>query len=177
MSVVKFVQYDESVHKVDYIEMFVEYGKWLDKHILDHYGVPLFQNDIRETTLGYIPHITPIKPPEGINLVLMVDGKNAGMARFDKFDEGIGMIHNVFIYSEFRGKSYSKQMMDVIEEKARDYGYKLLRLDTSGRNVVSQNLYKKRGYVEIERFTDFENLKNEVTRPYYLEKVYMEKQL
>ena len=28
-----------------------------------------------------------------------------------------------------------------------------------------------------ERFTDFENLKSESTRPYYLEKIYMEKKL
>ena len=177
MSDVGFVQYDEVVHKADYIDMFVEYGKWLNKHVMDHYGVPLFQNDIKELTLEFIPQITPIKPPEGINLLLRVDGKTVGMARFDKFEEGIGMVHNVFIYSEHRGKGFSKLMMDVIEEKASEFGYKFLRLDTSGRNVISQKLYKKRGYIEIERFTDFENLNNEFTRLYYIEKVYMEKQL
>jgi len=68
-------------------------------------------------------------------------------------------------------------MMHVIEKKAKEFGFRFLRLDTGGFNVVAQSLYKKLGFVEIERFTDFENLKDESTRPYHLEKVYMEKKL
>ena len=116
--------------------------------------------------------------PDGrTDILYMHDEKVAGMTRLDKFDEGIGMIHNVYIYPTYRGRGLSKQMMYVVEEKAREFGYRFLRLDTGGFNVVAQNLYRKLGYVEIERFIDFENLKNERTRPYYFDKLYMEKQL
>jgi hypothetical protein len=42
MSEVEFVPYDEVAHKADYIDMFIEYGKWLDSQVLDHYGFHLF---------------------------------------------------------------------------------------------------------------------------------------
>lgn len=174
---VEFVPYDEAAHKADYIDMFIEYGKWLDSQVLDHYGVHLFQSGVKETVDRLVPRFTAIKPPEGIFLIMKVDGKTAGMARLDRIDENVGMVHNVYIYPEYRGKGYSTRMMDVLEEKARGFGYSFLRLDTGGFNVVAQSLYRKLGYVEIERFTDFDNLKNPVTRQYYLEKIYMEKKL
>lgn len=177
MAEVEFLPYDEVTHKADYIDMLVEYCKWLDSQVLDHYGFHLFQSDIKETIDRLVPRFTAIKPPEGITLIMKVDGKTAGMARLDRIDENVGMIHNVYIYPEYRGKGYSIQMMDVLEEKARSYGYSFLRLDTGGFNAVVQSLYRKLGYVEVERFTDFDNLKNPVTRQYYLEKIYMEKEL
>jgi ribosomal protein S18 acetylase RimI-like enzyme len=175
---VEFVPYDEDIHKTDYIDMFLEYGKWLDDQVLNHYGFHLFADaDVKRVIDRLVPRFTSYDSSEGIILILKVDSKTAGMARLDKFGEDIGFIHNVYIYPEYRGKGYSKQMMYDLEERANKFGYSSLRLDAGGFNVVAKNLYRKLGYHEIERFTDFDNLKIERTRPYYQEKIYMEKKL
>ena len=172
------VENDENSHEEVLCDMFLEYGKWLDEQVFKHHGFHLFRyGDVKSRISSLIPRFTSYDPSEAILLLLTVDGNVAGMTRLDKFDDGIGMIHNVFIYPEYRGRGLSKQMMYVVEEKAREFGYRFIRLDTGGFNVAAQSLYRKLGYYEIERFTDFENLKRERTRPYYLEKVYMEKQL
>jgi len=175
---IDFVEYDESIHKEALFDMFLKYGEWLDEQVLKHHGFHLFTGgDVKIRIDSLIPRFTSYDPSDAILLLLTVDGNVAGMTRLDKFAKGVGMIHNVYIYPEYRGRGLSKQMMYVVEEKAREFGFKFLRLDTGGFNVVAKSLYRKLGYYETERFTDFENLKREHTRPYYLEKVYMEKKL
>jgi GNAT superfamily N-acetyltransferase len=175
---VELLPYDEEIHKADYIDMFLEYGKWLDDQVVNTYGFHLFPDgDIKKVVDRVVPIFTKYGPLEGIIFILKIDGKSAGMVRMSKFNENIGMIHNLYIYPEYRGKGYSKQMMYFLEDKAREFGYSFLRLDHGGFNIVAQNLYRKLGYVEIDRFTDVARLENEVTQPYYDDKVHMEKKL
>lgn len=178
MGQVEFVPYNDKNHKTDVFEMFVEYGYWLDNQVFTHYGLHLFANgDVKKACDTLVPRFTAYSPSEGIILLLTVDNKTAGMVRLSKYDENIGSIHNVYIYPEFRGRGYSKLIMYELEKRAKELGYLFLRLDTGGFNHVAQSLYKKLGYIEIDRYTDFENLKDEVKSKYYLDKVYMEKQL
>ena len=83
----------------------------------------------------------------------------------------------MFIYPRFRGNGYSKLLMYELEDRAKKFGYSVLRLDTGGFNVVAQILYRKLGYIEVERFTPVSIVENEKTRQYFSEKVHMEKQL
>ena len=170
--------YDDERHREQYIEMMVEYGSWLDNEVYIHYGVKLIQDgDIR----GFIERITPsmisLKPPEGIIIILEVDGKAAGMARLDTFEEGIGEIHNIWTIPKHRGKGYATRLMNHIEEKAKEFGLSSLRLDTAKFNTPAQNLYKKIGYKEIDIYREITRNENENIRLYYEEKVYMDKKL
>ena len=67
--------------------------------------------------------------------------------------------------------------MKVMEDKAMEFGFTSLRLDTAKFNVPAQRLYYKIGYNEIERYRKITRNENEHIRLYYEEKVYMEKQL
>jgi ribosomal protein S18 acetylase RimI-like enzyme len=64
-------------------------------------------------------------------------------------------------------------MMKRLEEKARDFGYSTLRLDTSEYMAAALHIYRKAGFKETEVFPI------EVTRLSETEgiKIYMEKQL
>jgi GNAT superfamily N-acetyltransferase len=138
---IDFVEYDESIHKENLFDMYLKLGEWLDEQVLTHHGFHLFTDgDVRGRMDILVPRFTSYDPSEAILLLLTVNGNIAGMTRLDKFSEGIGMIHNVYIYPEYRGRGLSKQMMYVIEEKARDFGFKFLRLDVGGFNIVAQKL-------------------------------------
>ena len=174
----EFVPYDDEHHRAPCIEMGIEYCSWLSSEVYTHYGVKLIKDgDIQ----GFVERNTPgwasVKPPMGIFLILEVDGEAAGMGRFDIFEEGIGEVHNIWINPEHRGKGYATHLMNRLEEKAKEYGFSALRLDTAKFNTPAQRLYKKIGYNEIERYRKVTRNENENIRLYYEEKVYMEKRL
>jgi len=57
-----------------------------------------------------------------------------------------GYIFDVEIREEFRGRGYGKQIMLLIEEKARELGIRRMGLHVFAYNNVAQNLYKNIGY-------------------------------
>ena len=57
-----------------------------------------------------------------------------------------GFIFDVEIREEFRGKGYGKQIMLLIEEKARELELKSIGLHVFGYNTVAKNLYEGIGY-------------------------------
>ncbi len=57
-----------------------------------------------------------------------------------------GFIFDVEVKEEFRGKGYGKQVMLLIEEKARELGIKRMGLHVFAYNDVAKNLYEGVGY-------------------------------
>ncbi len=57
-----------------------------------------------------------------------------------------GFIFEVYIDEQQRGKGYGKQLMLLIEEKARELGLKSLGLHVFAYNDVARKLYEAVGY-------------------------------
>jgi len=57
-----------------------------------------------------------------------------------------GFILELYVEESQRGKGYGKQIMLLIEEKARELGLKAIGLHVFGSNKIAQNLYKAVGY-------------------------------
>jgi ribosomal protein S18 acetylase RimI-like enzyme len=57
-----------------------------------------------------------------------------------------GFILELYVEENQRGKGYGKQIMLLIEEKARELGLKAIGLHVFGSNKIAQNLYKAVGY-------------------------------
>ena len=177
MSKTEFVPYNEEKHWKQYIEMGKEYAHWLNGEVEKHYGVPLFQNiDIESFVEERAKVWSSINPPDGIIIILEVDGKIGGMGRIDRFDERVAEAHNIWTSPSYRGKGYATRLMLQLEEKAREFGFSFIRLDTARFNVPAQNLYRKLGYKEIDRYSQT-IFQDESLRRYYEEKLYMEKKL
>ena len=99
------------------------------------------------------------------------------MGRLSTLEMGVGGVHNIWIKPEYRGRKLATMLMMHIEEKAREFGFSVLRLDTARFNTPAQSLYRKIGYYEVPRFTPVGTFENESLARYYSEKVYMEKKL
>lgn len=67
-----------------------------------------------------------------------------------------GFIFNVEINEEFRGQGYGKQIMLLIEEKARELGIHRMGLHVFGYNEVAKRLYESIGY----RYSSYNMLKD-----------------
>jgi ribosomal protein S18 acetylase RimI-like enzyme len=57
-----------------------------------------------------------------------------------------GFIFDVMVNEKFRGKGYGKQLMLLIEEKAREWDLKSIGLHVFAYNKVAKNLYENLGY-------------------------------
>ena len=178
MSNLEFLSYDSERHLEKYQEMLIEYSNWLDNQVYNYYGVRLLQNTTaKEIAEKYAPTWTSVKPPEGDLFIIEVNRKVAGMGRLNTLEENIGGVHTIWVEPEYRGRKYATKLMEHINEKALEFGFSVLRLDTARFNTAAQSLYKKLGYYEIPRFTPIGTFENESLVRYYAEKVYMEKQL
>jgi len=57
-----------------------------------------------------------------------------------------GFIFDVIVDEKFRGKGYGRQLMLLIEEKARELGLKSIGLHVFAYNQVAKHLYESLGY-------------------------------
>jgi len=93
--------------------------------------------------------------PQGLQtkdhyIFTLVDGEQTvGMiwlrAQLDRAVKS-GFIFDVMVAEKFRGKGYGKQLMLLIEEKARELGLKSIGLHVFAYNKVAKNLYESIGY-------------------------------
>ena len=185
MSTVKIIQYDDGKHRDQLYDLLLEYANWHKHQLRTKYDVDyedVIGGSFEEVGKTFFPAITSLEPPKGLILVLEDGKKVVGMGRLSILEDDIAEINNMFIGGDYRGHGYGKKILGQLIEKAREYGYKTLRLDTSAYSEVAQHIYIEAGFHEIEHYDSSPHgrvAKNttEAGRIYYSIKKYMEKQL
>jgi ribosomal protein S18 acetylase RimI-like enzyme len=183
LSEARIVPYIEEKHRRKVLNLYYEYAGWTKKAIKEHYNIE-YENvvggkieDLLEDAFNVF---TSLKPPQGIIMVLEVNGEPAGLGRLSVLEGKIAEINNMFVSSAYRGHGYGKAILNRLEEKAREFGYSILRLDTGAHNVAAQHMYRQSGYNERGYYssTPYGRVaKNETEdgKIYYANKKYFEK--
>jgi putative acetyltransferase len=92
-------------------------------------------------------------PPEGFILLAEFDGEIAGCIALRKLEDGICEMKRLFVRPEFRGHGIGKELCDQLIFKAKEMGYKKMRLDTIKDQMKDAiNLYKSYGFIEIPQY-------------------------
>ncbi len=121
----------------------------LKKHGLDIPGTVYFDRNI-----NYLGEYYLAKPKERCYLVAentsgqMVGG--IGLAEFDPIP-GCGELQKLYLAEEVKGNGLSYHLIDLIEEKARQFGYQRLYLETHSNLPAAIHIYQKCGYPLIPR--------------------------
>ncbi|MBN2016828.1 MAG: GNAT family N-acetyltransferase [Candidatus Cloacimonetes bacterium] len=154
----KFDIYEDYSEKVITFvrELFAEYEQSL--------GFPLdFQNFDKE--LENLPG--EYTPPEGCIFLCKVIEDIAGCIALRKLEPGICELKRMYVRKGYRGKGMGKQLADKIIERAKEIGYRIMRLDTLRSMTTPIKIYEELGFREIKayRYNPFKNA------------VYMEKEL
>lgn len=174
MSGLQFVIYDDSVHRDQFFQLNLEYLTWGNNLLYDEYGTHLIPDGkVKEYLENAFPKFASIKPPNGIIYVLEADGKAVGMGALKKLDDKVGEIKRMYIRPEYRG-GLGRRLYELLEDKAKEFGINLLRLDTSRLMEAAVYLYNKVGYKEIEGYSGGEWAEDHPLAKYA---VFMEKQL
>ncbi|MEU5288465.1 GNAT family N-acetyltransferase [Streptomyces sp. NPDC020755] len=76
----------------------------------------------------------------------------AGLVLMESAGPGTAELTRVYVRPAFRGTGGGGLLLAAVEEAARAYGVRLLRLDTRNDLVEARGLYTKHGYREVPAF-------------------------
>lgn len=114
----------------------------------------------KENRTGFIPY----NLSESISDVLIAyaDGKAVGCAGLKKYSNLDVEIKRVWVEPEWRGKHIATQLMDQIEDKARQMGFKRAILQTRPAMKDAVGLYESRGYMLIGNYPPYDKLEGAI---------------
>jgi GNAT superfamily N-acetyltransferase len=69
-----------------------------------------------------------------------------------QLDDRICEIKKMYVVPEQRGRGRARTLLHALEDKARELGYAVARLDTGPKQVHARGLFESHGYAEIEDF-------------------------
>jgi ribosomal protein S18 acetylase RimI-like enzyme len=72
---------------------------------------------------------------------------------FDYLTGGeIGWINDLYVKTTYRGKGYSKLLMEKALEEFKAKGYSDVRLNVYSHNNTAMNLYERMGFKDVNKF-------------------------
>jgi len=74
------------------------------------------------------------------------------MRAFRPLDDGVAEFKRMFVAPDFRGRGYSRAILNELERLAGQYGYSVVRLETGNRQPEAIQLYEGSGYKRIPNF-------------------------
>ena len=87
--------------------------------------------------------------PKATYYVLEEDGKvvgGCGIKHLDHSDDNICELQRMFLLPSSRGKGFGKKLMELCLDKAREYGYEEIYLETLSQMKTAIGLYKRYGF-------------------------------
>ena len=92
--------------------------------------------------------------PRGVFLVGMLEGRPVACGALKNLAPGVGEIKRMWVAPQARGLGIAKRILSELERHASELGFNTIRLDTNKALSEAAAMYKKFGYVEIERYND-----------------------
>jgi GNAT superfamily N-acetyltransferase len=87
--------------------------------------------------------------PEGVLLLVRVDGEPAGLGGVRHLDTEIAEVKSMYLSPAHRGKGLALRLLRELEEIARQRACRAVRLDTSAYLTSAVRLYRAGGYREV----------------------------
>lgn len=100
------------------------------------------------------PDETPVvdgefSPPDGAFLVMTADGVPVACGGLRRHDEAVAEIKRMYVRAPHRGRGHGRRLLDLLERRARDLGYRRVVLETGTAQPEAVGLYAAAGYAAI----------------------------
>ena len=93
------------------------------------------------------------------NVLIAYDNKiPAACGCFKEYDADTVEIKRMFVRKEYRGKGISRLVLDELESRAGEKGYKKAILETGIKQLEAIGLYLKSGYKKIGNYGQYSDL-------------------
>ena len=141
---------DGLAHRKEVISLFDEYTRMLvslDPSFRLYLDIQHYEDEVRDLEAKYAP-------PSGRLYLLLVDGMAAGCIALRRLDDGRCELKRLYVRPQYRGRGYSRLMLDRIVSDARAIGYTLMLLDSLPELGSALSLYHSYGFVETGCYND-----------------------
>ena len=96
------------------------------------------------------------------NVVVTYDDIPVGSASFKKYDDECAEVKRVFVKEEYRNKGIANELMELLENTAREQGYRYLILESGAPLVAAMALYRKIGYKVIQNYGQYRDMPDSI---------------
>jgi len=93
--------------------------------------------------------------PRGAFVIGRIRGDPVACGAIRPLEEDVAELKRVFVKVDFRGRGYSKAIVNDLEQQARVRGYKVMRLETGVRQPEAISLYESLGYHRIPNYGEY----------------------
>ncbi len=90
--------------------------------------------------------------PNGTFVIGRIGGNPVACGAIRRLEEDVAELKRVFVKVDFRGRGYSKAIVNELERQARTRGYRVVRLETGVRQPEAISLYESLGYHRIPNY-------------------------
>ena len=146
--------------------MRIEYN-WTDGNDGDFHKFYLKTEEYYSGIVGGLKNreaFVPYNISESISDVLIASVSEAavGCAGLKAYSDNDVEIKRVWVEPGFRGNRIASEMMDALEAKARELGFKRAILQTRPQMEDAVHLYTKRGYIQIDNYPPYDKLEGAI---------------
>ena len=118
-------------------------------------GIEAFALSLYPADSCYLLDISELEEPGVDVFVARVDGVALGMAALVPYPD-YAELKRLFVDDEARGRGLAGALLRAVEDRAREQGCTLARLETGPKSVAAIALYEKHGYRRIPNFGQYE---------------------
>ena len=126
-------------------------GGRLEAAMREEVGVMYAGLDLRSPEM---PKAGPdeLNPPNGSFLVGYEEGVAICCGGLKRLDAEACELKRMYVIPQARGRGVARILLGALEDRARELGYGIARLDTGPKQLGAQHLYESAGYVAIPNF-------------------------
>jgi len=95
--------------------------------------------------------------PRSCFLILHWNGEPAGCGGLKELDPDTGEVKRMYVRRAARGHGLGRMLLLELEARARDFGYRRLKLETGAPQPEAIQLYKSAGYREIPGYGTYKD--------------------
>ena len=93
-----------------------------------------------------------LNAPNGSFLVGYEDGRAICCGGLKRLDADACELKRMYVIPEARGRGVVRVLLAALEDRARELGYLVARLDTGPRQQSAQRIYESEGYIAVANF-------------------------
>jgi putative acetyltransferase len=93
--------------------------------------------------------------PRGAFVIGRIGGNPVACGAIRPLGEDVAELKRVYVKVDFRGRGYSKAIVNELEGQARARGYRIMRLETGVRQPEAISLYESLGYHPIPNYGEY----------------------
>lgn len=93
--------------------------------------------------------------PRGAFVIGRIGGNPVACGAIRPLEEEVAELKRVFVKVDFRGRGYSKAIVNELERQATARGYRVMRLETGVRQPEAISLYESMGYRRIPNYGEY----------------------